>query len=82
MPATCVCDLHQLMRGEGHDTFCPENPAPKLLDDYSTAFMMVTGMREPATYAPDDPWPGRLNDETSWEGSWDPVTGFLGRKGT
>jgi len=22
----CVCDLHQLMRGDGHDTSCPEKP--------------------------------------------------------
>ena len=28
MAATCVCNLHQLMRGEGHDMGCPEGPAP------------------------------------------------------
>ena len=41
MAATCVCNLHQLMRGEGHDTFCPENSAPGLVDDSGTVFRML-----------------------------------------
>ena len=33
MPATCVCDLHQLMRGEGHDSTCPEKMGPRSSGD-------------------------------------------------
>ena len=43
MSTTCVCDLHQLMRGEGHDTFCPENPAPRLVDDSEMVWRQITG---------------------------------------